>query len=100
MNIKDIKELEERMLSSDEDILEIVRARMDRIALDEIMKFIENILGNLEKQEQEKLESLPSTCRILYISRRMYEYGFSDGLYVGNESLKWFFEEMKKELHE
>lgn len=95
----DIEELEKRMVSSDEDILEIVSARMDVIGLDEIMEIIENILGNLEKEGQEELESLPSIYWIIYINKRMYEKGFLDGLLVSNESLKWFFEELKKEPH-
>lgn len=98
-NKLDIEELEKRMVSSDEDILEIVSARMDVIGLDEIMEIIENILGNLEKEGQEELESLPSIYWIIYINKRMYEKGFLDGLLVSNESLKWFFEELKKEPH-
>lgn len=97
----DIKKLEDRMISSDEEILEIVRARMDVIGSDEIAEFTEKMIENLEEQIQKELESMPSIYRIMYIHKRMmYECGLRDGLCISNDSLKCYFKEIRKELQE
>lgn len=87
------------VVMTDEELVDTINKSVEKMTMDEVLKCMNFICENSEKEEPGVLKAAAPIERMSYIAMGMYKYGFAAAVYLMNETFKKFFaDDVEEEL--